>query len=503
MMKKLFNRKGFSLAELLIVVAIIVVLMGVGFVSIITHLRNLQQVENDGQAKEIFVAAQNHLAMAESQGYLGLSDDKFGDEETDNEGVYYFVLGSDKSALNNSVLSQMLPAASVSEEARAGGSYIIRYQKDPAVILDVFYVSTSGRYSHTFAKGEYADVMKDYADHNGADHKADRKNAEVGSDTGVVLGYYGGVEAMQLEKGEPLEAPTIQIVNEDVLKVLVTNPNTTSNSGKNALNLVITGASSGAQKTFTIYDGGGVPTATSAEPRLSHSGYTATLILDDLSQDSAGFHFADLGKGENGKTFIPGEDIQIKAVAFNNNLITNIAESGTYTTNSLYAACADGTAEIAYFRHLMNLDNNVSGLNKVKPESGSWTDRATTDAGYITLSTAKQTADLDWTSFPWSGSEHKINPLIGSLSAANSYRPTDVTYTLAYNGGGHKISNVTVSGAANAGLFGSLRQTLTADRIRKDRFFQKKIVVKRDRRHGRLKMILIQGADQGQVRDPP
>ena len=455
MMKKLFNRKGFSLAELLIVVAIIVVLMGVGFVSIITHLRNLQQVENDGQAKEIFVAAQNHLAMAESQGYLGLSDDKFGDEETDNEGVYYFVLGSDKSALNNSVLSQMLPAASVSEEARAGGSYIIRYQKDPAVILDVFYVSTSGRYSHTFAKGEYADVMKDYADHNGADHKADRKNAEVGSDTGVVLGYYGGVEAMQLEKGEPLEAPTIQIVNEDVLKVLVTNPNTTSNSGKNALNLVITGASSGAQKTFTIYDGGGVPTATSAEPRLSHSGYTATLILDDLSQDSAGFHFADLGKGENGKTFIPGEDIQIKAVAFNNNLITNIAESGTYTTNSLYAACADGTAEIAYFRHLMNLDNNVSGLNKVKPESGSWTDRATTDAGYITLSTAKQTADLDWTSFPWSGSEHKINPLIGSLSAANSYRPTDVTYTLAYNGGGHKISNVTVSGAANAGLFGS------------------------------------------------
>ena len=51
--KKMLNRKGFSMAEVLIVVAIIVVLAGVGFIALMSHMRNMQQLEMDGQAKEI------------------------------------------------------------------------------------------------------------------------------------------------------------------------------------------------------------------------------------------------------------------------------------------------------------------------------------------------------------------------------------------------------------------------------------------------------------------
>ena len=149
-MKKL-NRKGFSLAEVLIVVAILVALMAVGFIGIMSHMRNMHQLEMDGHAKEIFVAAQNHLAQAESQGYLGIANKKdeegrplevFGKNSGDvlpvdnNKGIYYLVVNGEGTANisandKDSVLSQMLPFGSVDEGARSKGSYIIRYQKSP------------------------------------------------------------------------------------------------------------------------------------------------------------------------------------------------------------------------------------------------------------------------------------------------------------------------------------------------------------------------------------
>ena len=70
-MNKLRNQIGVTLAEVLLVLAIISVLSGVGFVEVNAYMRDMTKLEYDGYAKEIFVAAQNHLAMAESQGYLG------------------------------------------------------------------------------------------------------------------------------------------------------------------------------------------------------------------------------------------------------------------------------------------------------------------------------------------------------------------------------------------------------------------------------------------------
>ena len=63
-MKKLKNKAGMTLAEVLLVVAIIGILGGVSSVSIVGHQRSLGQLERDGIAKELFVAAQNHLTAA-------------------------------------------------------------------------------------------------------------------------------------------------------------------------------------------------------------------------------------------------------------------------------------------------------------------------------------------------------------------------------------------------------------------------------------------------------
>ena len=73
-MKNKRNRLGFTLAEMLIVVAIRGVLAGVAFVAVQSYQEGMNQLELDTVAKEIFVAAQNHLTMARNEGYPGLSE---------------------------------------------------------------------------------------------------------------------------------------------------------------------------------------------------------------------------------------------------------------------------------------------------------------------------------------------------------------------------------------------------------------------------------------------
>ena len=55
------NRKrgkwGFTLAELLVVVAIITILAGVSFVAVLRYQSRLRRLEMDQTAKEIFLAA--------------------------------------------------------------------------------------------------------------------------------------------------------------------------------------------------------------------------------------------------------------------------------------------------------------------------------------------------------------------------------------------------------------------------------------------------------------
>ena len=65
---KLRGHGGFTLAELLIVIAIILILAGFGFVNVVQNQRKLRLREMDDIARQIFIAAQNHLTVAEASG---------------------------------------------------------------------------------------------------------------------------------------------------------------------------------------------------------------------------------------------------------------------------------------------------------------------------------------------------------------------------------------------------------------------------------------------------
>ncbi len=405
-MKKHWNRKGFSMAEVLVVIAIIVILAGVGFIALMSHMRNMEKLELDGQAKEIFVAAQNHLAMADSQGYLGKTG--FGTEEdaAAKNDVYYYVVGIGEGntslASENDILGLMLPFASVDESARTSGSYIIRYQKSTATVMDVFYAKTTGRYrlESGLSTTDYTGTLKDYISDN---TKVDLKNY---GDTKAVIGYYGGVEAASLKKGDPLNAPGIQIINADKLQVIVTENNSeeVTNTAGYQLKLVVTGVTSGATKSYS----------------LSGSG---PITLDDVTPANPGFYtLASEG-------FTPGEDIRVKAIASNNQVLTNIAESAELKDNSLFASVSGNTAQIGYFRHFLNLDKATSRLG-------------------VAIKTAEQTADLSWADFKnHTGFEDSCWPV-----------KIDSSHELTlYDGKNKKISQVEIKGyTGDAGLFSTL-----------------------------------------------
>ena len=415
------NRRsaGFTLAELLVVVAIVVVLSGVGFVAVVNYQRSMTQLERDAVAKEIFVAAQNHLTMAEGQGYLKTEVESAfygaaGTASADEAGkkIHYFVVNNG-TAGDSTLFDLMLPFGSIDEIVRSGGSYIIRYQPNPATVLDVFYCSTDSRFGHTVSETDYVSFVDDMRDVDSENHKSDRRKLSDGG----VLGWYGGATA--LESGAHIESPTIEVENSHKLIVRVTDQNAISNDKPDhkgdkidaSLKLIITGASSGTQAAITIK-------GTSVSTRVSgpvENVYAVT--LDDIT--TAGKHFADMNtetggiefnneKGLTSKRFIPGENITVTAVAYSSEKLTNIAYSKEATTNSLFADIsqktpaeiiaalnnpsaatpADATkpwvtAMIGSIRHLENLDASISHLDA-------------NDTGAFNITNASQIDDLIW-----------------------------------------------------------------------------------------------------------
>ena len=479
------NRRGFTMAEMLIVVAIIIVLAGVAFIAVQNHQRSLAQSERNTIAKEIYFAAQNHLTMAESQGYLTDSVDStfYGAEETAADRtaagigdvdaraskIYYAVVNGASSFNNIGALDLMLPFGSIDETVRAGGSYIIRYQANPAIVLDVFYCTPSGqpeRFNHTIGSGEYSTFLK---------------YTKGLPSSGYVVGWYGG--AGTGETGVYLKTPSVEVTNAEKLTVTVKD----YNKGDATASIKLIVKKYVEQEDETTPKAAFILNATNRNDRVTldekNTDYNEyTIILDDITMhdvQNRGWHFADLNdpalRGDyvevSGQPFTPGEDIVVVAVSYSNSALTNIAYSNEFTTNSLYADLAvvdevrekdketgiesittpkSTTAFISNIRHLENLDKSLSGWE-------------------VDLTNATQVEDLDWSDFVTKIGTASVSVCkrgeINKGTKPGCYFPVSNTTALTYDGNHKAISNIvvdTTEAGSNAltieagGVFGTL-----------------------------------------------
>ena len=64
------DNRGFTLSEVLIAVAILIVLMGLAMIPIARHQRDLRQTELDAKAETVYQAAQNRLSQLLASGRI-------------------------------------------------------------------------------------------------------------------------------------------------------------------------------------------------------------------------------------------------------------------------------------------------------------------------------------------------------------------------------------------------------------------------------------------------
>ncbi len=379
-------KKGFTMAELLVVVAIIMILMGFSFVQVQRYQKRLKRVELDNIAREIYVAAQNHMSAAQAtgtwKGYVASNLTESGDKaaetlgtaDTADAGTYYAEQGI---KINNrskkGVLDLILPPSAVDETVLSGGKYYVHYNPSTATVLDVYYAEGKKENMPSY------DELKSSA--AGEDKLSYRESNAVG--------WYGApdieVDNEKItEAQKTLQNPIVTVRNAESLVLYIIDPNV-KNFDDAQVTLHFTGETAGEKTTVLKRNGDrnlnlGSPAAeplakenvASVERKTgddtkvvlpdgteSDDYLLYTIILDNITRK--GMHFANLFSD-----FIPGENITITATVTKDSSTdaTEAADtaSSTITTNSLFGSrdAENNSVTISNARHLENLSSDIS-----------------------------------------------------------------------------------------------------------------------------------------------
>ncbi len=488
--KKRLDRKGFTLAEVLVTVAIILIIAGVTFVSVAQYQKNLRLMEMDGTAKEIFIAAQNHLSVAQASGDLdrlakeanrsadGVTKSAIGTKLNpsvvsaytgDTSGTYYYVIHNAMHGIESfdpygseKIHQMMLPFGVLDETVATGGNYAIVYELKSASVVAVLY-SGAGNASFgnaaviNFGDDDVSRINDIYND------KSKRKSYQKGDVTAIV-GCYTGKAGSAAIPTETLEAPKLEVKNENKLHVIVREAKNTDK-----ITLVITGEQSGTTaRRFLNRDAG-------AGDGYERGTGTFDVTLDDITGDGT-YRFSQLiHEGRftpvvTGSDFIPGENIIISAIASSTTALATPKESAKYTVSSLFDdvnettnSNGDTNIYIKNLRHLENLGANVSGFTAALRKD------TTSNSFKVVNITAEQKNDITMFSFD---KLHDGQHIYGSGTFDSTYIAANVSYPLSYDGGSHEIYDLSIapySGRSatelNAGIFGNVTNTLSVKNL--------------------------------------
>ena len=365
--KRISGRKGFTLAELLVVVAIILILAGFGFVAVNRYQKRLKRVEMDNVAREIFVAAQNHLTASRAAGFwdgyvaqmekgssnqasnrdfsskLGkpvenVSTDKQYVADEENRNAEASSGASAKSSDN--VLKILLPYAAVDETLLTDGKYYVHYDAATASVLDVYYTDK--------------DAIPGYGELN----KSAKNDVSYRTEHGV--GWYGTAAIKDTEPQSELKAPVMAVRNAESLVVYIIDPNYKTFQSSVQLEITQAGQDLEADKKSVVKNltlnstGSGLNmgkdslsgfvqvqhvTGTDNKPITLADGSTAkdymlyAVVLDSITRKNG--HFSQLFP-----ELTAGADITVTATVSGGNTSGDVKSS--VTTNSLFGSEGTG-----------------------------------------------------------------------------------------------------------------------------------------------------------------
>ena len=425
--KKLKQDSAFSLQEMLVTVAVIVVLITISVPMISDLVLRLRMTELDNYAKTIFLEAQNQLVAQEVEGGLP----RFYEDIKDNYADHFLtVMPHDYDTEKNGDKWKQLcyliktdAAAKVlipeiTNSYQLGGNYLIELNPQTGDIYGVFYWKK--------------DEAINYSEHILT--LLDRTQDERSS---IEIGYYGGQMESTISAGFTLDQD-IELVNDEELYLKISFEHSARllkyyNSGLNIQYVIedehdntFSGSISGSQCVIG--------------ERLE-----CYLLIDSMTE---GYGFSDIFGGK----LIAGDNLSITiTTTFKQGASRYGEESEPIRCNSLFADKSglneDTILQIAKLRHLRNLD--------VKYYTH------TAEAGGVSIVLSGD-IDFETKSFAWDegtyvgrGNANRpiedMSPIQNAVIFENS--SADIT---TVNGGGFEIRNMLINAASSyAGLFAS------------------------------------------------
>lgn len=333
---------GFTLTEVLVVIAIILILAGVGVPSFISIRKSLHHKRLDEAAHSIFLTAQSQMSQLKASGALKqLSGTSMGTTppadfpsgggelwtNTAAASDYYY-LTKDQAGLYG-----LLPLGAL-DASFAQGNFYIEYNQSSGMVYGVFFLDEELPLASVPSITNYAD-LNPYRDR-------DRRRS-----IDPAVGYYGGAYAAGGSQIEKPADPVFQVVNGEELYILFIPPAGTNEK----YNLTVSdGTSSVLYEDFTDL-------LFTLPPHFSKTGEQYKILLDSLD---SGFHFHEIFN-DPANPFTPGRDLTITLTARGSGSLSIPAYSAK-TVNSLFAGRADAHVLISCQRHLQNLDIASSGV---------------------------------------------------------------------------------------------------------------------------------------------
>ena len=442
--KNLKNRRkgkaGFTMSELLIVVAIVIVLFAVAVLSLVTIQKNLRQKELDSKAEILYVAVQNRMSELRAGGYeslyqydenkkngvakVGLIPLDAPEEDAEDaitKDTLCYVVSADRVTAGKAAAS-VLPESSVDAELW-NNHWVIEYDPESGSVYGAFYSEEE------ITSGDVSTTLPTYLNR--------MRVRQTRLHSGAKIGYYGG--ARVISGTTDTLKPDISIDNREKLTATFYCNNPYAD-----------------ELTFNIKVSDGrneyVKVVKYSELRqLNSKTWYYTWVMDSLESEKTRFY------NQTDHKLACGTDITVTLSVESQNANVD-GKSYTRKTNSLFRYAEStpaGTALIAYGRHLQNLD-----------EASHVSDTITGAVQVSDLSFADDTADNeDWYSFY---RDDTFTPITNkNLKSYDGY--SEVDNVKLYS----SISNLHIKKAAqngDAGLFstfnGEIKNvTLTGMRI--------------------------------------
>lgn len=413
---------GFTMVELLTVIAILLLVGLIAAFSLSKLRRSLRQHELDARAEIIYVAAQNRMAELRAAGCEGLYSEGLSDgdngvytmafdgthmDESSRDVEFCYLYVNDASDKRTGAPAALLPDTAVDKDLW-NGCWCIEYAPSTGSIYAVFY-SESPLPSHTDLNGNY-------------------RNFNYRARTAAV-GYYGGdiAQTQDISKFNP----SISIENAEKLTVTFYSNNPSDDTSAHPLTFTITISDQfGGSYTRTVTGlQGGLQ-------QLDSRNYKYQWVLDDLTSPNKRFFAQTVGKVSC------GTPITIKLTVSSTDPSIDTVFT-TRTTNGLFDDRTDlgygeNTALVAYGRHLANL-SDTSHVNAAIITSAVQVD----DISFFDDPADK----TDWYSL-YTANGVRFSPIYNkNLTSFSGIHFTSGSYEQ------HIINGLTVSSPSAAGLF--------------------------------------------------